>query len=81
MRFWLLPFNVSCVRLCSHKLLLLLLWSLLLVSVSLIQVFQVAWPQVLLAVSLNLLWFAGNVLSSARLAGALLRVELLHARS
>jgi hypothetical protein len=81
MRFWLLPSNVSCARLCSYMPLLLLLWSLLLVSVLLIQVFRSALPQVLLAVSMNLLWFAGNVSSSTRLAGALLRVELLHARS
>jgi len=81
MRFWLLPFNVSCARLCSYKLLLLLLWSLLLVSVLLIQVFRAALPQVFLAMSVNLLRFAGNVSSSVRLAGALLRVELLHARS
>jgi len=36
-------------------------------------------PQVLLAVSVNLLQFAVNVSSSARLAGGLLRVEQLHA--
>jgi len=63
------------------ELLLLRLWSLLLVSVLLTQVFRAALPQVLLAVSVNLLRFAGNVSSSTRLAGALLRVELLHARS
>ena len=46
-----------------------------------IQVFRAVLPQVLLAVSVNLLQFAVNLSSSARLAGALLRVELLHARS
>jgi len=72
MRFRLLPFNVSCERLCSYKLVFLLLWSFLLVSVLLIQVFRAVLPQVLLAVSVNLLRFAVNVSSSARLAGALL---------
>jgi len=47
----------------------------------LIQVFRAVLPQVLLAVLVNLLRFAVNVSSSARLAGALLRVEQLHARS
>jgi len=72
MRFRLLPFNVSCERLCSYKLVFLLLWSFLLVSVLLIQVFRAVLPQVLLAVSVNLLRFAVNVSSSARLAVALL---------
>jgi len=49
--------------------------------VLLIQVFRAVLPQVSLAVSVNLLRFAVNVLSSEQLAGALLRVELLHARS
>jgi len=81
MRFWLLPFNVWCAGMCSYKLLLLLLWSLLLVSVLLIQVSWVVLSQVLLAVSVNLLQFAVDVSSSVRLAGALLRVALLHAGS
>jgi len=38
-------------------------------------------PQVLLVVSVDLLRFAVNVSSSVWLAGALLRVQLLHARS
>jgi len=38
-------------------------------------------PPVLLVVSMNLLQFAVNVSSSARLAGALLRREPFHARS
>jgi len=42
---------------------------------------SVVLPQVLLALSVNLLRFAVNVSSSARLAGALLRVELLHPKS
>ena len=51
------------------------------VSVLLIPVFRAILLPVLLVVLVNLLRFAVNVLSSARLAGALLRVELLHARS
>jgi len=81
MCFWPLPCNVSCARLCSDKLLLLLLWFLLLVFVLLIQVFQVVLPPVLLVVLVNLLRPSVNVSMSARLAEALLWVELLHARS
>jgi len=45
--------------------------------VDLIQVFQVVLPQVLLAVSVNLLQFAVNASSSARLAGALVQWSCL----
>jgi len=45
----------------------------------LIQVFRAVLPQLLLAVSVNLLQFAVNVSSSARLVGGLLQVEQLHA--
>jgi len=56
-------------------------WFLLLVFVLLMQVFRVVLPSELLVVSVNLLRPAVNVLMLARLAGALLWVELLHARS
>ena len=72
------PFNVTYARLYSDKFLLLLLWFLLLVFVLL---FRVVLPPVLLVVSVNLLRPVVNVSMSARLVGALLWVELLHARS
>jgi hypothetical protein len=51
------------------------------VFVLLMQVFRAVLPPILLVVSVKLLRPAVNVSMSARLAGALLWLELLHARS
>jgi len=73
MRFWLLPFCVSCEMLCPYKLLFLLLWFLLLLFVALIQVFRAVSSLVVLVKSVKMLQSA--VSSSAQLPHARLQVQ------